>query len=122
MLTVVPGNFEAQLGLALLNQKDKHYREAMDGINILVEAFPDSAVAYAARAGMEKERKMYDIAVYDFDKAISIEPDNQDYKLNKIDALILAGRKEEAERCLNELVKAGTPKASLMELYKRCKK
>ena len=122
LLTVVPGNFEAQLGLALLNQKDKHYREAMDGINILVEAFPDSAVAYAARAGMEKERKMYDIAVYDFDKAISIEPDNQDYKLNKIDALILAGRKEEAERCLNELVKAGTPKASLMELYKRCKK
>lgn len=122
LLTVVPGNFEAQLGLALLNQKDKHYREAMDGINILVEAHPDSAVAYAARAGMEKEREMYDIAVYDFDKAISIDPDNQDYILNKIDALILAGRKEEAERLLNQLVKAGTPKASLMELYKRCRK
>lgn len=122
LLTVVPGNFEAQLGLALLNQKDKHYREAMDGINILVEAYPDSAVAYAARAGMEKERGMYDIAVYDFDKAISIDPDNQDYKLNKIDAMILAGRKEEAERSLNEMVKAGTPKASLVDLYKRCKK
>ena len=122
LLTVVPGNFEAQLGLALLNQKDKHYREAMDGINILVESHPDSAVAYAARAGMEKEREMYDIAVYDFDKAISIDPDNQDYMLNKIDALILAGRKEEAERLLNQLVKSGTPKASLMELYKRCRK
>ena len=25
LLSYVPGNFEAQLGLALLNQKDKHY-------------------------------------------------------------------------------------------------
>ena len=122
LLTVVPGNFEAQLGLALLNQKDRHFTEAMDGINILVESYPDSAVAYAARAGIEKERRMYDLAVYDLDKAIAIDPDNRDYKINKIDALILAGRKEEAEHCLNDMVKAGTPKASLLELYKRCKK
>ena len=122
LLTIVPGNFEAQLGLALLNQKDRHFTEAMDGINILVEAYPDSAVVYAARAGMEKERQMYGLAVYDFDKALSIDPDNRDYKINKIDALILAGRKDEAERCLNDMVKAGTPRASLLDLYKRCKK
>lgn len=122
LLTVVPGNFEAQLGLALLNQKDRHFTEAMDGINILVESYPDSAVAYAARAGIEKERQMYDLAVYDFDKALAIDPDNRDYKISKIDALILAGRKEEAERCLNDMVKSGIPRASLMDLYKRCKK
>ena len=32
LLTLVPGNFEARLGLALLNEKDKHYTEALDGI------------------------------------------------------------------------------------------
>lgn len=122
LLTVIPGNFEAQLGLALLNQKDRHFTEAMDGINILVETYPDSAIVYAARAGIEKERQMYDLAVYDFDKALAIDPDNRDYKISKIDALILAGRKEEAERCLNDMVKSGTPRASLMDLYKRCKK
>lgn len=122
LLTVVPGNFEAQLGLALLNQKDRHFTEAMDGINILVETYPDSAVAYAARAGIERERQMYELAVYDFDKAHAIDPDNRDYMIGKIDALILAGRKEEAERGLNELVKTGTPRASLADLYKRCKK
>ena len=33
LLVLVPGNFQAQLGLALLNEKDKHYTEAYDGIN-----------------------------------------------------------------------------------------
>ena len=56
LLVLVPGNFQAQLGLALLNEKDKHYTEAYDGINSLIEQYPDSAMAYAARGGMEKER------------------------------------------------------------------
>ena len=54
LLVLVPGNFQAQLGLALLNEKDKHYTEAYDGINSLIEQYPDSAMAYAARGGMEK--------------------------------------------------------------------
>ena len=36
LLVLVPGNFQAQLGLALLNEKDKHYTEAYDGINSLI--------------------------------------------------------------------------------------
>ena len=57
LLTIVPGHFEALLGLALLNDLDNRKTEAMDQANMLVEQFPDSAVAYAARAGMELERK-----------------------------------------------------------------
>ena len=37
LLYVVPGNFEATLGLALLNQKDNRHTEAMNMINLLVE-------------------------------------------------------------------------------------
>lgn len=36
LLVIIPGNFEARLGLALLDQKDNHYTEALDGINRLV--------------------------------------------------------------------------------------
>lgn len=56
LLVLVPGNFQAQLGLALLNQKDLHFTEAYDGINNLIEQYPDSAIAYAARGGMERKR------------------------------------------------------------------
>ena len=66
LLVLVPGNFQAQLGLALLNEKDKHYTEAYDGINNLIEQYPDSATAYAARGGMEKERGQLELAEYDY--------------------------------------------------------
>ena len=93
MLKIVPGNFNGQLGLALLNQKDMRYTEAMNIINHLVEQFPDSAVAYAARAGMEQERGMMEVAEYDFSQAIRLVPDNVDYLLSHADLLIKMGRK-----------------------------
>ena len=74
LLVLVPGNFQAQLGLALLNEKDKHYTEAYDGINSLIEQYPDSAMAYAARGGLEKERGMLELAEFDYAKAPDQEP------------------------------------------------
>lgn len=121
MLKVVPGNFNGQLGLALLNQKDMRYTDAMNIINHLVEQFPDSAVAYAARAGMEQERGMMEIAEYDFSQAIRLDPGNVDYLLSHADLLIRMGRKKEARRDLDAVVAKGVPKPSLADLYARCK-
>ena len=102
---MVPGNFEGRLGLALLNQKDHHYTEALDNINILVSQYPDSAVAYAARGGMEAERNMLDLAEYDFGKAIELAPDNTEYRLNRVDVRLRMKRKDEAREDLDEMVK-----------------
>ena len=121
MLKIVPGNFNGQLGLALLNQKDMRYTEAMNIINHLVEQFPDSAVAYAARAGMEQERGMMEVAEYDFSQAIRLEPDNVDYLLSHADLLIKMGRKDEARRDLDTAVAKGVPKPSLADMYARCR-
>lgn len=79
LLTIVPGHFEALLGLALLNDLDNRKTEAMDQANMLVEQFPDSAVAYAARAGMELERKQYLLAEYDYTQALLRDPTNEEY-------------------------------------------
>lgn len=121
MLKIVPGNFNGQLGLALLNQKDMRYTEAMNMANHLVEQYPDSAVAYAARAGMEMERGMLDVALYDFSKAITLEPTNTDYLLSRADLLIRMGRKKEARQDLDAAVRKGIPKPSLTDLYNRCR-
>lgn len=121
MLKIVPGNFNGQLGLALLNQKDMRYTEAMNIVNHLVEQYPDSAVAYAARAGMEMERGMLDVALYDFSKAITLEPTNTDYLLSRADLLIRMGRKKEARQDLDTAVRKGIPKPSLTDLYNRCR-
>ncbi|MBR1462765.1 MAG: tetratricopeptide repeat protein [Prevotella sp.] len=117
LLTVVPTNFEGRLGLALLNQKDKHYTEAMDQMHILIEQHPDSAVAYAALAGMEKERELYELAIYDYSKAIALDPSNTDYLLNRADLYIKLKKPTDARNDLERLVTLGVPKQSLEEMF-----
>ena len=118
VLRVVPGNFDARLGLALLNQKDHHYTEALDGVNMLVSSYPDSATAWAARAGIEKERDMKELAVYDYGEALRREPDNRDWLLARADLLIALRRYEDARKDLDRLVKLGVARGELREMYK----
>ena len=122
MLKIVPGDFNGQLGLALLNQKDMHYTEAMNMMNHLVEQYPNNAVAYAARAGMELERGMMEVAEYDFAQAVRLDPDNEDYLVAHADVLIRMGKKREARTLLDAMVAKGVPKPSLTDLYQRCAK
>lgn len=121
LLTIVPGNFEGQLGLALLNQKDNRHTEALDQINRLVSQYPDSAVAYAARAGIEREQGMITLSLFDYSEAIKRDPGNAEYRIDYIDALIADKKKDEARRELDRLVNMGFPRARLRNFYKRCK-
>ncbi len=121
LLAIVPGHFEGQLGLALLNQKTKHYTDALDMINRLVSQYPDSAVAYAARAGIEKEQGMVSLAVFDYAEALKLDAANREYRIDYADALIADKKKDEARRQLDRLVSMGVPRISLRDFYKRCK-
>lgn len=121
LLLVVPGNFEAQLGLALLNEKDKHYTEAYDQINSLIDQYPDSAIAYAARAGMEKGRGMLELAEYDYTEALQRAPDEVDFLVNRADIRLTLGRREDAQNDLSRLLTLGVPRAALADFYKRLK-
>lgn len=122
LLYLVPGNFEAGLGLALLNDKDCRYTDAMNQINLLVSQYPDNAVAYAARGGMEVQRKMYIPAEYDYGKAIELDPQNSDYRLNRANVRLLLKRKEDAREDLDAMVRLGVPRANLTEWYRKCGK
>lgn len=122
MLRIVPGNFNALLGLALLNDRSQHKTEAMDQINRLVELFPDSAIAYACRAGMERDRGMLELAEYDYTRALLLDPDNSDYLLSRADVYLLLNRRREAKDDLDRLVDNGMSRGELSEFYKRLKR
>lgn len=122
LLALIPGNFEARLGLALLNEKDRHFTEALDGINQLVSAYPDSAVVWAARAGIEGERGMNELSEYDYSEALKRAPDNKDYLLARADLRIKLRRFADAQADLDTLVRLGTPRAALKDWYDKVRK
>jgi len=121
LLGILPMHFEARLGLVLLNQKDNHYTEALNQINEMGELFPDSAIVFAIRGGMETERKMYELAEYDYSHAIELDPRNTDYRLSRANLRIIMKRKKEARKDLDELVALGVSRSNLAEYYSKCK-
>lgn len=121
VLKLAPNNRHAMLGLVyVLSCKGKN-SNALDYSNRLVELFPDSSIVYAVRAGVEKDMKAYDMALGDWTEAIRLSPANIDYQVSKVDILILMGRKKQAKNELDAIVRRGTPRGALREMYDRLK-
>ena len=120
-LLLEPEHFEARLGLAHVLQKLGRKTETTDELNRLIQMFPDSADAYAARAAYETELKQSDIALYDWDEAIRRKPLNSGFVVSKADILIKLYRMDEARKELNAAIKRGVPRYALKEWLDKCK-
>ena len=120
-LRLQPTHFEARLGLAHVLQKMGRKTDTFDELNRLVQMFPDSADAYAARAAFEMEQKQYDIALYDWDEAIHRKPLQSGFVVSKADILINLNRINEAREELNAAIKRGVPRYALKEWLDKCK-
>jgi tetratricopeptide (TPR) repeat protein len=120
-LGLQPRHFEARLGLAHVLQKMGRKTDTIDQLNTLVEQFPDSATAYAARAAFETEQQQYDIALFDWDEAIRRQPQNAGFVVSKADILIRQNRHAEALTELNGAIRRGIPRYALKEWLDKCK-
>lgn len=120
-LAIQPQHLEAHLGLAHTLQKMGRRAETLDELNRTVQMFPDSADAYAARATYETDQQLYDIALYDWDEAIRLRPQNTDLIVSKVDVLLHLGRRKEAREVLDAAVASGTPRGLLKRWYDQCR-
>ena len=120
-LAIEPLHLEARLGLAHVLQKMGRKSDTIDELNHIVQMFPDSADAHAARAAYETELQHYDIALYDWDQAIRLRPGNLSLLVSKVDVLLRMGRRREAREILDTAVASGTPRSQLHDWYERCK-
>ena len=120
-LAIQPEHLEAHLGLAHVLQLQNRRADAIDELNRCVQMFPDSADAYAARAAYETQLEQYDAAIYDWDEAIRLRPNDAALTVSKVDILLILGRKNEAREALNEAVKRGSTRAALKEWFDKCK-
>ena len=120
-LAIVPKHFEAQLGLAMVKRALGRKTDTIDELNRLVQQFPDSAKAYAARAAYETELKHYELALFDWEEAMKREPRNLEFLVSRVDVLLTLKRHEEAWALLNDALRRGVPRAALKEWIDKCK-
>jgi len=121
LLAIVPRHFEGRLGLAMVKRQMGRQHETMDELNLLVEQHPDSALAYAARAGYETELHQYETALFDWEEALRRKPMNADFIVSKVDVLLQMGRNNEAWAVLEDAIKRGVPRGQLREWINKCK-
>lgn len=91
-LLLLPRHFDALFGLAMTKRAMGRRVEALDELNRLVELFPDSALAYAVRADYELELEQYDAALYDWNEALRLEPDNEEFRAARLRAVDVMSR------------------------------
>ncbi len=122
LLILVPRHFEGRLSLAVVLQHLGRKQDALDQLNQTVEQHPDSAVAYAARANIERDMKHDDAALYDWQRAEELSPRDPTYVVSHVDLLLVLERRKEARRVLDAAVSRGIPKGMLLEWYEKCKR
>lgn len=122
LLAVVPTHFEARLSLAVVLQHTGRRQDALDQLNHLVQQHADSAVAYAARANLERELKQDEASLYDWSRAEQLSPRDPTYVVSHADLLLVLGRRTEARRVLDAAVRRGVSRGMLAEWYDKCRR
>ena len=122
LLAVVPSHFEARLSLAIILQQLGHRQEALDQLNQTIQMHADSAVAYAARANLERDMKQDEVALYDWQRAEQLSPRDPTYVVSHVDLLLVLGRNTEARGVLDAAVRRGVPRGMLAEWYRKVKR
>ena len=122
LLIVLPHHYEARLSMAVVQQQLGRKQEALDHLNQAIQQCPDSAVAYAARANLERDMKQDEAALYDWQKAEELSPRNPTYVVSHVDLLLVLERRKEARRVLDAAVNRGIPRGMLLEWYAKCKR
>jgi len=103
-------------------QQTGHRQEAIDQLNQAIQLYPDSAVAYAARANVERQMKQDEAALYDWQRAEQLAPRDPTYVVSHVDLLLVLERRKEARRVLDAAVSRGIPRGMLLEWFEKCKR
>jgi len=122
LLVYFPKHFEGRLSLAIVLQQLGKRQDAIDQLNQTIEMYPDSAVAYAARANVERQMKQDEASLYDWQRAEQLAPRDPTYVVSHVDLLLVLERRTEARRVLDAAVRRGIPKGMLLEWYDKCKR
>lgn len=112
-----PRNENAQILDALTLQKMGQPKEALNRLNLIVAAFPQSVEALATRAGIEVELGMDGLARADYDALIALQPAETSFYIERAKVHIRLNDKPAARRDLDRVLELGVPRGVVQPLY-----
>lgn len=119
LIELNPNNEKAILGLALLNDKDNRPQEAMEQITSLISFFPNKALYNEIRGGMHQQRKNYELAIKDFNKAIELEPENPDHLISRAECYLEMRKRKLAYADLQKAQSLGGDPVIIAQMLER---
>lgn len=130
LLKLSPQSYNGRLGLAMLEQKEGKYEEALSLLNKMITDKADEAtqittplysVLYVARAGVEKDMQHIDMALIDLEEAIKLDPSQSEAYLMRGQIYLSQKKKELAKRDFEKAVTLGVPQSDVRDLLQQCK-
>lgn len=114
-----PQNVNAQILDALTLQQMGRPKEALNRLNLIVEAHPHHIDAISTRAAVEAELNLTAMARADYDTLIKWQPNESSYYIERAKMLIRLGEKKAARNDLDAAVRMGVPQGMVHLLYQQ---
>ena len=114
-------NYVALLGMVMIQGKMGHRQEAITQLGLLIERFEDKAELYFVRSELEKENGQAELALFDLDKAIELNPSNVNYVLSRARLYLEQKNVRMARKDFEQAIQLGVPRVSLAEELNKCK-
>lgn len=114
-----PQNVNAQILDALTLQQMGRPKEALNRLNLIVEAHPHHIDAISTRAAVEAELNLTAMARADYDTLIKLQPNESSYYIERAKMLIRLGEKKAARNDLDAAVRMGVPQGMVHLLYQQ---
>lgn len=121
LLGIDPANYNARLGLATLNQKEKKFNAAVGLISKLIAEHPGDAVLYVARAGLEVDMEHIDLALIDLEEAIRLDADAPDAFILRGEIYLSQKKKALAKQDFEKAIRLGVPQSDLRVQIQQCR-
>lgn len=112
-----PDNENARLLEALTLQRMGQVNEALNRLNLIVAAHPQSIDALTTRATVLAELEKPALARADYDALIELQPNESAHYIERARMLVRMGNKSEARRDLDRAIALGVPRGVVQSLY-----
>lgn len=121
-LELEPGNKTARIGMAMVNQKDKRFKESLEEFNRLIVDYPRDVSLLKARAELEVEMNSLDMALLDLENAARLTPNDPEIYVMCGDIYLLQNKRREAYTAFEKAIDLGIPRPELQDRLNASKK